>query len=73
MNYLVKNNCMKLKCILSSYGFKQLIKSPTRETQDISTFIDVILPTREENVVKTILTPLSLSDYDLIGCVRKLN
>ena len=72
-NYFDKNSCKELKCVLSSNGFKQLVKSPTRVTQDTSTLIDVILTTREENIAKTTVTPLSLSDHDSIGCVRKLN
>ena len=72
-NYLDKNSCKELKCVLSSNGFKQLVKSPTRVTKETRTLIDVILTTREENIAKTIVAPLSLSDHDLIGCVRKVN
>ena len=71
-NNLDKNNCKELKCVLSSNGFKQLIKSPTRLTQDTSTLIDVILATREENIAKTITAPLSLSVHDLMDASGSL-
>jgi hypothetical protein len=55
------------------HNYQQLIDSPTRITKDTSTLIDVILTNVKRNVASVITAPLSLSDHDLIGCVRKLN
>ena len=54
-------------------GFEQLVKSPTRVTQDSSTLIDVILTNNEQAIASTDVAPLNMSDHDLIGCVRKVN
>ena len=54
-------------------GFDQLITKPTRTTSDSSTLIDVVLSNKKVNISKTDVFPLSLSDHDMIGCVRKLN
>ena len=73
INFLKKDNSKELKSIISSYNYKQLIDSATRITNNTSTLIDVILTNISKNIKNVITTPLSLSDHDLIGCVRKLN
>ena len=58
---------------LVSYGLKQIIDSPTRITINTRTLIDVALTTQKNNIADHIVTPLSLSDHELIGISRKLN
>ena len=41
-NYLVNSDHKELKSILTAFGLKQLIKDPTRVTQDSGSLIDVI-------------------------------
>lgn len=72
-NYLVMNNSKELKSLIASNSFKQLIEAPTRITKDSSTLIDVILTSNRKNIAATVTTHLSLSDHDLVGCIRKLN
>ena len=71
INFLKKDNSKELKSIISSYNYKQLIDSVTRITNNTSTLINVILTNISKNIKNFITTPLSLSDHDLIGCVRK--
>ena len=73
VNFLKKNVCKELKDIISINGYEQLIKIPTRTTQDSSTLIDVILTNYKSTISNSDVMPLSLSDHDMIGCVRKLN
>ena len=54
-------------------GFDQLIDIPTRTTQESATIIDIILVNRPRNISRHGVIPLSMSDHDCIGCVRKLN
>ena len=58
---------------LSLYGLTQLINVPTRTTQDSSSLIDIIAANNESSIVSTNVFPLSIGDYDMIGCVRKIN
>ena len=73
VNYLKRNNHIDVKSILSLYGFKQMIKSATRVTKETSTLIDLILTNNPHVIIDTAVIPISFSDHDLIGCVRKLN
>lgn len=72
-NYLKKDCSKEFKTILSRHNYQQMIDTPTRITKDTSTLIDVILTNFSKNVAAVITVPLSLSDHDMIGCVRKLN
>ena len=72
-NYLKKNDSKELKDIILLNGFDQLISMPTRTTPDSSTLIDVVLSNKKANISKTDVIPFSLSDHDMIGCVRKKN
>jgi hypothetical protein len=51
-NFLKKNVCKELKDIISINGYEQLIKTPTRTTQDSSTLIDVILTNNKGSISK---------------------
>lgn len=72
-NYLVSSDNKELKAMLLSFGLKQLIKDPTRVTQDSKTLLDVIYTNRPQNVYSVKTIPAGLSDHDMIGCVRKLH
>ena len=72
-NYKDKTDHKELKCLLSSYGLKQMIKSPTRITRLSSTFIDVICSNGQKSVCSPTVIPAGLSDHDLIASVRKLH
>ena len=72
-NYLVNSDHKELKSILIAFGFKQLIKDPTRVTQESRSLIDVIYTNEPCNVYSVKVIPAGLSDHDLIGCVRKIH
>lgn len=56
-NYLVSSDNKELKAMLLSFGLKQLIKDPTRVTQDSKTLIDVIYTNRPQNVYSVKVIP----------------
>ena len=72
-NYLAKSDHKEIKNIISSYGLKQLITSPTRITNHSSTLIDVICSNEPQNISIAKSIPAGLSDHEMIGCVWKLN
>ena len=61
--------------IFSNYAAinKQIIKIATRIAKDSSTLIDVILTNRPDNVINANSIITSLSDHNVIKCVRKLH
>ena len=61
--------------IFSNYAAinKQIIKIATRIAKDSSTLIDVILTNRPDNVINANSIISSLSDHNVIKCVRKLH
>ena len=61
------------KDIINSYGFKQIIKKPTRITSTSQTTIDVIFTTNKSNISHSDVIPTSISDHDMVGIVRKMN
>ena len=54
-------------------GLKQIIRQPTRVTENSSTLIDIILTTHENRVYNSIVYPNSFSDHELIEVIRKLH
>ena len=62
-----------LNLFLNYNGLKQLVKKATRVTMDTATLIDVIMSNTPGNISITEVIPASISDHDMIGCVRKLN
>ena len=58
--------------ICSTLGLKQLIKHPTRITCHTSTLIDHIITNCEEKVTQSGVINNSLSDHQLIFCIRKI-
>ena len=73
INYLDKNNHNDIKDIFMLNGYKQLVTKATRITENSKTLIDTIFTNKPENISKTDTIPTSLSDHDMVGCVRKLN
>ena len=73
INYLDKNNHNDIKDIFMLNGYKQLVTKATRTTEDSKTLTDTIFTNKPENISKTDTLPTSLSDHDVVGCVRKLN
>ena len=55
------------------FGLKQLIKVPTRITTSSSTIIDHILASYPERATQCRVIDISLSDYQLIYCTRKIS
>ena len=72
-NYLVNSDHKELKSILTAFGLKQLIKDPTRVTQDSRSLIDVIYTNEPWNIYSVKVIPAGLSDHDLVGCTRKIH
>ena len=72
-NYLVSSDHKEIKSILTYFGLKQLISSPTRITRESKTLIDVICSNVPHNIFSVKVIPAGLSDHELIGCARKLN
>lgn len=72
-DYLKKNDNKELKSIIQQNGFTQIIKNPTRITKDSNTLIDIIATNYPANIVSSCVTATSLSDHDLVICVRKIN
>ena len=63
----------KYKEFLSTFGLKQLIRSPTRVTCNTSSLIDHVLTNAEEKVSQSGVLEIGISDHQLIFCTRKLN
>ena len=54
-------------------GFTQLIKRATRITKDTETLIDLIETNNPSVISCTEVLPTSLSDHDMVCCLRRLN
>ena len=63
----------KYKEFLSTFGLKQLIRSPTRVTNNTSSLIDHVLTNSEEKISQSGVLEIGISDHQLIYCTRKLN
>ena len=73
VNYLKNSDNKDLKTIINLNGFEQIITKPTRITETSETLIDVILTNNTSTINKVIVTSFSISDHEMIGCIRKLN
>ena len=73
VNFLKARENIEFKSLLSLYGFEQLIKSATRITESTSTLIDIIASNNASTIKHVNVIPTSLSDHDMVGCVRKIN
>ena len=73
VNYKKRWENIEFKTTITQNGFKQLIKKPTRITQTSSTLIDLIITNKPSTISKSDVIATSLSDHDMVACVRKLN
>ena len=58
----------KYKEFLSTFGLKQLIRSPTRVTCGTSSLIDHVLTNTEEKNSQSGVLEIGISDHQLIFC-----
>ena len=72
-NYLVKDDRYQMKEMFMVNAFTQLIEIATRITEETATLIDVVLTENPLNISSTVNIAASLSDHNLIGCIRKMN
>ena len=70
-DYANRESHRDVKSCLSMNGFKQLIKKPTRITENTSTIMDVLLTNSPENVVRTDVITANFNDHEMIGAIRK--
>ncbi len=66
-----ESHTRKLQFFSSLYQFDQLIDEPTRITGTSATLIDLILTNKEENISKSGVIHLGLSDHSMIFAIRK--
>ena len=71
--YLKPNESKEFKSMFYLNGFTQLITKPTRITKDSQTLIDIITTNSVENISHIDVIAKSLSDHDMVVCVRKMN
>ena len=64
--------CQSLTKFCSSFNLSQLIKQPTRVTENLKTLIDVLLTSTPNLVAETKVIPVSISDHDLVFVSLKL-
>ena len=72
-NCLDNKSNVSIKDLFKLRGQKQMIKTATSIAKGLSTLIDVILTNRPDNVINVNSIISSLSDHNVIKCVRKLN
>ena len=73
INYLKRDDHHGLKHIFNVQSLKQIVKKPTRVSNESSTMIDLIFTNNESTIAHVDVLPLCLSDHDCVGCVRKIN
>ena len=73
VNFLKRSANCEFKSILQLFDFKQLIHTPSRITNDTESLIDIIASNNCASIKDTAVVPYGIADYELIGCVRKLN
>lgn len=73
VNYLDKHSNKEFKSVLNLFGLKQLIKTPTRITEESSTLIDIIATTHHQYIKGSCTIPSGIADHEMVGCVRKVN
>ena len=71
-NYLERSEHKEVKSIISNNGLKQLIKSPTRITNNSKTLIDVAYSNEPEKINSIKVIPADLSNNEPFGCMRTL-
>ena len=66
-----KKDRKELQRFLRVYDLRQLIKEPTRITNDSRSLIDSILVNNDHRIVKTGIVPVRLSDHYLVYSILK--
>ena len=72
VNYLNATN-KDFKTTINTLGYKQIVTTATRTTENSSTLIDIILTNTATNISEVSVFALSLSDHDMVVCTRKVN
>ena len=67
VNYLIENDHEVIKDIFTENGFKQILNTPTRVTDQTSLLIDLIFVNNNQNITYKTVIPTGLSDHDLIA------
>ena len=73
VKYLIENDHEVIKDIFTDNGFKQILNTSTRVTDQTSSLTDLIFVNNNRNISYKTVIPTRLSDHDLIACVRKVN
>ena len=75
VNYLVKGNQNEIKYVICTHGIEQLIKKTTRFdlTHKTSILINIIGTNLNSSISSSRVIPLSIGDYDMVGCLPKIN
>jgi len=68
----IDNNTKHLLELSESYQYTQLIKEPTRITNNSSTLIDLFLTNEPKKIASTGVMVLGISDHNLIYAIKKL-
>ena len=76
-DFLIKRSsipqCKQLKSLFKSFHIKQVIKEATRVTPDSKTLLDLIAANNPHNISCSGVISCSLSDHEMVYCVRKIN
>ena len=73
VNYLEQNEHKDFKALVPLYGLNQVMKQTTRISKNTFTLIDLILTNNRSVIPRSSVFPISLSNHDMVGCVRKLH
>ena len=65
--------CKQLKVMLKTENLSHFITKPTRITKHSKTLLDVIIANSPANIRNSGVLSLSLSDHEMVYCIRKLN
>ena len=65
--------CKQLKALFKCLNFTQLITEATRISQGSKTLLDIIATNVPQNISLSGVASASLSDHNMVFCVRKLN
>ena len=71
LDHVIPNHVKRIVDIYDSYGLKQLITEPTRETIHTSTLIDHIAVSNTNNIVESGVIKTAISDHYLPYAIRK--
>ena len=69
----MESDCKQLTALLRQENLTQLINQPTRITQYSKTLLVIIITNSPHNFRECGVLSLSLSDHDMVFCIRKVN